>query len=138
VLGLTPVCNLALPLFNFFRQSHSSSMGSNEVGGKGTDGSMRMMICPGKKGKSWGIQVWEISCFNFTMRRRENIVLSCEVKKEECALPLCSTVHWGLKRKLIALYPRSRSVSKSVISATPKITDECGCLRFGVSDPRYR
>lgn len=90
----------------------------------------------GKAGKSWGIQVWEIGCFNLTLRPRENIVLSREVEKEECAPPLCCVVHGGFhKRKPISLYPRPGSVSKRGISTTPKITDKCG---YGVSDLRYR
>lgn len=72
------------------------------------------------------------------MRRRENIVFLCEVKKEECVFFLCSIVYWGFKRKLIVFYLRFRLVLKLVIFVILKIIDECGCLRFGVFDFRYR
>lgn len=121
--GLTPVCNLALPLFNFFRQSHSSSMGSNELGGKGTDGGKRK-ICPGKSGEvvgNPGLGDWLFQ-------------LHHEVQGKYCSFM------WGEKRgmctSLLQHYALGTPQEKNNLPL-PKITDKCGGWEFGVSDPRY-
>lgn len=131
VVTLILGCALALPLFNFFRQGHSSSTGSNKLGGKRTNGSKRM-VWPGEAAECWGVQVYKIGCFNSTMRPRENIVFSCGVKKEKCTLPLCSIVHRGFpKRKPISLYPKTQiSFKARRFAPPPKITDKCGCWEF--------
>lgn len=139
VVTLILGCALALALFNFFRQGHSSSKGSNKLVGKRRNGSKRM-VWPGEVGECWGVQVCKTGCFNCTMRPRENIVFSCGVKKEKCTLPLCSIVQRGFPtRKPISLYHKTQiSFKARHFPPPPKIADKCGCWEFSVSDPRCR
>lgn len=111
VVTLILGCALALPLFNLFRQGHSSSTGSNKLGGKRTNGSKRM-VWPGEEAECWGVQVCKTGCFNSTMRPRENTVFSSGVKKRNVHFPsaaLCTGDSPKGNQSPFTLRPRSVS-----------------------------